>query len=73
MLIKARMGMSADGFVATPEGVPTLALMPGFIPAASHGYPEFIEGVTPSSWAAIRSCPRSARLTGPGLAWRSTC
>ena len=44
MLIKARMGMSADGFVATPEGVPTLALMPGFIPAASHGYPEFIEG-----------------------------
>ena len=45
MLIKARMGMSADGFVATPEGVPTLALMPGFIPAASHGYPEFIDGV----------------------------
>ena len=45
MLIKARMGMSADGFVATPEGVPTLALTPGFIPAASHGYPEFIEGV----------------------------
>ncbi|HXF22184.1 MAG TPA: dihydrofolate reductase family protein [Streptosporangiaceae bacterium] len=44
MLIKARMGMSADGFVATAEGVPTLALMPGFIPA-SHGYPEFIEGV----------------------------
>jgi hypothetical protein len=27
MLIKARMGMSVDGFVAIPEGVPTLALI----------------------------------------------
>lgn len=45
MLIKARMGMSVDGFVATPEGVPTLALMPGFTPAVSHGFPEFIKGV----------------------------
>ncbi|MCW2910477.1 MAG: hypothetical protein JWL68_5266 [Actinomycetia bacterium] len=44
MLIKSRMGVSADGFVGTPEGVPTLAIMPGFEPAVSHGYPEFIEG-----------------------------
>jgi dihydrofolate reductase len=44
MLIKSRMGVSADGFVSTPEGVPTLAIMPGFEPAVSHGYPEFIEG-----------------------------
>jgi hypothetical protein len=43
MLIKSRMGVSADGFVSTPEGVPTLALMPGFEPTISHGYPEFIE------------------------------
>jgi dihydrofolate reductase len=44
MLIKARMGMSVDGFVATPEGVPALAVAPGFEPGVSHGYPEFIEG-----------------------------
>lgn len=44
MLIKSRMGVSADGFVSTPQGVPTLALMPGFEPTVSHGYPEFIEG-----------------------------
>jgi dihydrofolate reductase len=44
MLIKARMGMSVDGFVATPEGVPALAVTPGFQPGVSHGYPEFIEG-----------------------------
>jgi dihydrofolate reductase len=44
MHIRSRMGVSADGFVATPEGVPTLAVMPGFVPAESHGFPEFIQG-----------------------------
>jgi dihydrofolate reductase len=43
MLIRSRMGVSADGFVGTPDGVPALALMPGFVPGVSHGYPEFIE------------------------------
>jgi hypothetical protein len=32
MLIRSRMGVSADGFVGTPDGVPALALMPGFVP-----------------------------------------
>jgi dihydrofolate reductase len=44
MLIKSRMGISADGFVSTPEGVPALAIAPGFEPGVSHGYPRFIEG-----------------------------
>jgi dihydrofolate reductase len=44
MLIKARMGISVDGFAGTPEGVPALAITPGFEPGVSHGYPEFIEG-----------------------------
>ncbi len=44
MHIRSRMGVSADGFVATPEGVPTLAVMPGFVPGTSHGFPEFIQG-----------------------------
>jgi hypothetical protein len=44
MLIKSRMGISADGFVSTPEGVPALAIAPGFEPGVSHGYPGFIEG-----------------------------
>ena len=43
MLIKSRIGTSADGFVSTAEGVPALAVAPGFEPAVSHGYPEFIE------------------------------
>lgn len=44
MLIKSCMGVSADGFVSTPEGVPAIAVAPGFEPGISHGYPEFIEG-----------------------------
>ena len=44
MLIRARMGISVDGFVATPEGLPALDLMPGFEPGVSHGHREFIEG-----------------------------
>jgi dihydrofolate reductase len=45
MRIKARMGISADGYVSNVDGVPTLALSESFVPAASHGYPEFIAGV----------------------------
>lgn len=43
MLIRSRMGISADGYVATTEGMPALVTVPGFQPGASHGYPEFIE------------------------------
>jgi hypothetical protein len=43
MLIKSRMGISADGFVSTPEGVPALAIAPGFEPGVSHGYPRRLE------------------------------
>jgi len=32
MLIGSRMGISADGLVSTPEGVPALAVAPGFEP-----------------------------------------
>ncbi len=43
MLIRSRMGMSADGFVATKVGMPAFLMMPGFIPGGSHGYTSFIE------------------------------
>jgi hypothetical protein len=44
MMIKSRMGVSADGFVSTPGGVPALPVAAGFEPGISHGYPEFTEG-----------------------------
>jgi hypothetical protein len=42
--IKARMGMSLDGYVATTDGTPSLIKARGFLPGRSHGYPEFIDG-----------------------------
>jgi dihydrofolate reductase len=30
VLIKSRMGISADGFMTTPEGVPAIAIATGF-------------------------------------------
>lgn len=44
MRIKARMGMSIDGFVATTDGVPALIKAADFVPGQSHGYPDFIAG-----------------------------
>ena len=44
MRIKARMGMSLDGYVATTDGTPALIKAGGFVPGRSHGYPEFIDG-----------------------------
>ena len=44
MRIKARMGMSLDGYVATTDGTPSLIEVDGSEPGSSHGYPEFIDG-----------------------------
>src|SRR5207302_6454751 len=44
MLIRARMSMSADGYVTTPGGWPALTADPAFISGQSHGIREFLEG-----------------------------
>jgi dihydrofolate reductase len=41
MLIRSRMSMSADGYVTTPSGWPALTADPAFVPAETHGFPEF--------------------------------
>jgi dihydrofolate reductase len=43
MLIRARMSMSADGYVTTPDGWPALLADPQFVPGQSHGIREFLE------------------------------
>ena len=45
MLIKSRMAMSADGYVTTPSGWPAQTADPTFVPAESHGFPEFRRGL----------------------------
>ncbi|MET0511652.1 MAG: dihydrofolate reductase family protein [Thermoleophilaceae bacterium] len=41
MQIRTRLSMSADGFVTTPDGWPSLIADPAFISGQSHGFPEF--------------------------------
>ena len=66
MLIKSRMGVSVDGFVATPDGVPALHAMPGFVPGVSHGFPEFIEGCDAVVMGRTTFLPA---LGAPGWPW----
>ena len=42
MQIRTHIGVSVDGFVATPDGRPALLSMPDFVRGISHGHPEFI-------------------------------
>jgi dihydrofolate reductase len=44
MKIRARMSMSADGYVTTPSGWPSLTADPAFVSGESHGIREFLEG-----------------------------
>jgi hypothetical protein len=40
--IRARMSMSADGYVTTPSGWPSLTADPSFVSGRSHGIREFL-------------------------------
>jgi dihydrofolate reductase len=44
MQIRARMSMSADGYITTPGGWPALTADPAFASGESHGIREFLEG-----------------------------
>lgn len=41
MLIRTHMGVSADGFIATPDGLPAFVAVPGFTPHGSYDWPAF--------------------------------
>ena len=41
MQIRTRLSMSADGYVTTPNGWPSLIADPAFVSGESHGFPEF--------------------------------
>jgi hypothetical protein len=73
MLIKSRMGISADGLVSTPEGVPAIALATGFESGDSHGYPEFIEGCDAVVMGRTTFLPALGHRSGRGRACRCTC
>jgi dihydrofolate reductase len=41
MLIRTRLGLSVDGFIATPDGRPAFLAMPDFAPHSSYGWAGF--------------------------------
>jgi dihydrofolate reductase len=43
MQIRARISMSADGYVTTPSGWPALTADPSFVSGRSHGIREFLD------------------------------
>ena len=59
MQIRARMSMSADGYVTTPGGWPALTADPAFVSGESHGFPEFIKGCEAALvwWHDVRARP----------------
>ena len=44
MKIRARLGISADGYVTTPSGWPAMTADPAFVSGESHGIREFLAG-----------------------------
>jgi hypothetical protein len=72
MLIKSRMGISADGFVSTAEGVPTQVTMPEFVPGVSHGFPEFIDGCDAVVMGRTTFVPALGAPRWPGRTCRSS-
>lgn len=41
MLVRTRMGVSIDGYIATPDDLPAFVAMPGFVPHGSYDWPTF--------------------------------
>jgi dihydrofolate reductase len=67
MRIKARMGISADGYVAATGGIPALIKAADFVPGRSHGYPEFVNGCDA---VVMGRQTFLAALDAPAWAWR---
>jgi dihydrofolate reductase len=45
MLLRTRVGLSVDGYIATPDGLPTFVVMPDFAPHESYDWPSFDEQI----------------------------
>jgi dihydrofolate reductase len=69
MKIRARLGISADGYVTTPGGWPALTADPSFAPGSSHGIQEFLAGCEQALMGATTFAPalRNDRWPWPDL------
>jgi dihydrofolate reductase len=69
MQIRARMSISADGYVTTPGGWPSLTADPSFVSGESHGIPEFVAGCEAALMGRVTFEPAltNARWPWPNL------
>ena len=66
MQIRARMCMSADGYVTTPDGWPAQLADPAFVSGESHGIREFLQGIEAALMGRVTFEPA---LTNPRWPW----
>jgi dihydrofolate reductase len=66
MQIRARMSVSADGYVTTPDGWPAQLADPAFVSGESHGIREFLEGCEAALMGRTTFEPA---LTNPRWPW----
>jgi hypothetical protein len=74
MLIRTHIGVSLDGFVATPDGLPAWDTMPTFGPG-SHGTAELMQecDAVVTGRTSFDQGFQDWLATGHGRASRSTC
>ena len=63
--MRARLSMSADGYVTTPDGWPAQLADPAFVSGESHGIREFLEGVDAALMGRTTFEPALANPTWP--------
>ena len=66
MQIRARMAISADGYVSTPSGWPSHTADPAFVSGESHGIREFLESCEAALMGRTTFEPA---LTNPRWPW----
>ncbi len=71
--MRARMNMSADGYVTTPGGWPAQTADPFFVPGESHGIREFLENCEQALMGRVPSSLRSRASAGRGRTSTSSC
>jgi dihydrofolate reductase len=69
MQVRARMSISADGYVTTPSGWPSLTADPSFVSGESHGIREFVAGCEAALMGRVTFEPAltNARWPWPSL------
>ena len=73
MQIRARMSMSADGYVTTPGGWPALTADPAFVSGSSHGIREFLAGCEAALTGRTTFDLPWPTTGGRGRTWTFTC